>query len=319
VPEPSSGAAEGTLRTRQLGRTKVSLTELTLGTWGLADGAYGPVSDATFEATVAAALERGIRSFDMAPSWGEGRAESTIARVVGDRRDECTYITRVGVHRGHGAVELRMDPTALIESLERSLRRLETRYVDVVLLHDPPERLLLTGTWAKALAQAVDRGLARSFGVSCATASQARVAVALGAEVIAVPYSILRTDELGELEETIESSGVGVLARSPLLHGLATGKIELGHTFAPDDHRAARWTPRALDRRVRQAHALRFLVQGEVSSLRAAALRYVLANDDISSVLLGPRSPEHLAQLVDDAGLPPYLPPDLRERVTQLP
>jgi aryl-alcohol dehydrogenase-like predicted oxidoreductase len=306
------------MRRRRLGRTKIELTELALGTWGLADAAYGTVEPSVFEATVAKALDEGVRTFDMAPAWGRGRAEETVAKVVGKRRDECTYITRAGVFRTKGAVEVRMDPESIAESLAKSLERLGTEYVDVLLLHDPPEKVLAMGAWAKSMAQFKKEGRIRAFGVSCVTADQARMALSLGAEVLCMPYNILRSDDLADLADELETADVGVIARSPLLHGLLTASIEHGQSFTDADHRSNRWDAEALEKRIEHVLALRFLAQEDVPTLRAAALRFVLANPAVTTVALGPRSPEQLEELVRERGAPPYLAPELRERIPQI-
>jgi aryl-alcohol dehydrogenase-like predicted oxidoreductase len=320
---PADEAAETTteapkIRTRRLGRTGVELTELTLGTWGLAEGAYGAIPEGAFEATVEAALEAGVRSFDMAPLWGDGRSESVVADVVGERRAECTYITRVGLVREEGRVEIWMDPKSIVARFEASLERLRTDYVDVLLLHDPPPKVLALGEFAKTLAQLEGKGRVRAWGVSCATVEQARMALDFGAGVLCMPYAVLRSDELAELADAIEHNDAGVIARSPLLHGLLTGRYEPGHRFADDDHRSVLWSEGALARRIAQVLALRFLVQNDVPSLRAAALRFALASPEVSSVAVGPRSPEQLRELVAEMGRPPYLVPEIRERIPQV-
>lgn len=306
------------MRRRRLGRTQIEVTELALGTWGLAEGAYGHVEEGVFEATVASALERGLRTFDLAPSWGRGRAEETVAKVVGARRSECVYVTRAGVHRVDGRPEVRIDGESIRRSLDASLERLRTDYVDVLLLHDPPEKLVAFGAWTKSMAQLKSEGRVRAFGVSCATAEKARMALSVGAEVLCMPYNVLRSDDLADLSDDIERANAGVIARSPLLHGLLTGRFERGHRFAPDDHRSERWDAEALEKRIEHVLALRFLVQQDVPTMRAAALRFALANPDVATVAIGPRNPTQLEELVREAGNPPYLAPEVCERIPQV-
>jgi aryl-alcohol dehydrogenase-like predicted oxidoreductase len=89
------------------------------------------------------------------------------------------------------------------------------------------------------------------------------------------------------------------------------GQYPPSHTFTDDDHRSQRWTRPEFETRLRQLDALRPFVSGDVLTLRAAALRFVLANEVVSSAVLGPKSVEQLEQLVREAGTePPYLTPD---------
>jgi aryl-alcohol dehydrogenase-like predicted oxidoreductase len=106
-------------------------------------------------------------------------------------------------------------------------------------------------------------------------------------------------------------SGVGVLAHSVLDYGLLTGFWSKERSFAEGDHRHNRWTRLELERRVEQVDAVRFLVQGDIKTLRAAAVRFALANTIVSSAILGPRTVVHAEQLVREVGGGPrYLPDD---------
>jgi aryl-alcohol dehydrogenase-like predicted oxidoreductase len=98
-----------------------------------------------------------------------------------------------------------------------------------------------------------------------------------------------------------------------LAHGLLCGQWPTTKEFAPGDHRRDRWTNDELKKRISQLAALRPSVTGVVTSMRAAALRYALSEEAVSSVVLGPKSTLQLDQLVRDAGKePPYLAEDAR-------
>jgi aryl-alcohol dehydrogenase-like predicted oxidoreductase len=99
--------------------------------------------------------------------------------------------------------------------------------------------------------------------------------------------------------------GAGVLAHSTLAYGLLADGWARDREFPAGDHRADRWTKLELERRVQQVAALRFLVHGEVTTMRAAAVRFVLANRIVSCAVLGPRSVEQLEQLVREVGMGP--------------
>jgi aryl-alcohol dehydrogenase-like predicted oxidoreductase len=114
--------------------------------------------------------------------------------------------------------------------------------------------------------------------------------------------------DLHHLAAAIAEGGAGVLARSVLAHGLLTGHWTADRDFPANDHRSERWKKEELKQRVRQLDAMRPLVVGNVTSLRAVALRFVLSNQLVSSAVIGPRSVTQLEQLVREAGsAPPYL------------
>jgi aryl-alcohol dehydrogenase-like predicted oxidoreductase len=155
---------------------------------------------------------------------------------------------------------------------------------------------------------AVAAGSVGAWGVSAGSVEVARAAIAEGAQVISVAYNALFSSDLHDLHGDVEQSGVGVLARSILAHGLLTGYWSMHKTFAPGDHRMERWTPDDLRRRVHQATALRAGVGGTIYTMRGTAVREALCNADLASGVVGPRNVVQLDQLVREAGKgPPYL------------
>jgi aryl-alcohol dehydrogenase-like predicted oxidoreductase len=155
----------------------------------------------------------------------------------------------------------------------------------------------------------VQDGVIRCWGVSAGNAEIGKAAITRGAQVVQVAYSPFHQQDLSGMLAFAIAKQVGVLARSVLVHGLLCGQWPTTKTFATGDHRRDRWTTDELKKRISQLSALRPSVYGEVTSLRAAALRYVLEESAVSSVVLGPRNKQQLDQLVRDAGKqPPYLP-----------
>src|SRR5690349_5728368 len=143
------------IKTRKLGTTGLSVGELAVGTWGLSGEAYGKVFPEQRERTLLRALEQGVTVFDMAPSWGEnGQSELDVAKAVGKRRDEVTYVTRAGQRPHEASLEPAFTQLQLQAECEASLVRLGTDRLDVWLLHEPRESDL-RGEEARAAAEAL--------------------------------------------------------------------------------------------------------------------------------------------------------------------
>ena len=123
---------------------------------------------------------------------------------------------------------------------------------------------------------------------------------------------------MNALAARVSEKRVAVLARSVLAYGLLAGLWPATKIFPEGDHRRLRWIDAdEMATRVRQLDALRPLMSGTVTSLRAVALRYVLSNHLVSAAVIGPRSVRQLDQLLNDAGQgPPYLDED---RLSRLP
>ena len=294
------------MRTRPLGLTGLEVTELALGTWGLSGDGYGPVPEAEAERTVERALELGLRLFETADVYGEGAMERCLGRV--GLPSDAVVVTKLGTDRGAVPPRKCFELSWLRGAVERSQERLGRDQLDVVLLHNPTLEELSAHKPGVFLDELARRGVVRAWGVSAGSAEVGRAAIAAGAQVVQIAYNALSQDVFTGLSGTLSASGAGLLVRSTLAHGLLVGDWTVEQSFAEGDHRRARWSPELLGLRLRQAEVLRTLVGGSASTMRAAALRFVLASGLVTSAVLGPRSAAQLEELVRDAGeAPPYL------------
>lgn len=295
------------MRRRPLGRTGLEVSELALGTWGLSGDGYGPVPEAEQDAVLERARAVGIGLFETADSYARGGMERRLGRLLGpDPRTR--FVTKIGTDRESVPPRKRFDARFLEQSFERSRERLARERIDVVLLHNPSAAAIVSGEATGLLEGLRARGSILAWGVSAGSAQVARQAVASGAQVLEVPCNALHMEVFDAVREQCVDQGVGILARSVLSHGLLTGHVDWSREFPEGDHRAERWTPQQLRSRIRQLDALRPVVGETIPTMRAVALRYVLAQEPISSVVLGPRDQVQLDQLVREAGRePPYL------------
>ncbi|MDB4976168.1 MAG: aldo/keto reductase [Myxococcaceae bacterium] len=282
-----------TLKTRKLGTTGLTLSELTMGTWGLCAESYGRVFPEQQSATLSRAVDQGITTFDMAPTWGDdGASESAVAGAVGKRRDEMVYITRVGQIAGEGGVAHAMSPAALRAQCEASLKRLGTDRIDILLLQHPSIDNHLRDDSVHATLRALKaEGKIRAFGASVSHVDDARAALVTGAEVLCMPFNMLQPELVWDIASECREKGIGILARSVLLHGLLSGRWGEKKRFTPDDHRMHRWSHDALAARVRQALEYKNRISAEVPSMSTLAFLFALAHDDVASVIYGPRTP----------------------------
>lgn len=307
-----------TVRKRALGATDVTVSEIALGTWGLATHAYGKVDAARFEATVEAAWEAGITTFDLAAMWGDGSAEKRLGLTLGARLGEAVIIDRIGQSFVDGRVEGQFDSSAVVRDVESSLHRLGRNVIDVVLLHDPPPKVLAADYYfTKGMDYLLNSGVVRTWGVACGTVEQARLAIDQGAQVLSFTHNLLHRETLAALGPVLEERGIGVLARSPLLYGLLAGGYDATTTFSSDDHRSRRWSAESLRTRVEEVERHRFLVDGGVPDLATAALRYVLASPNVGAALVGARTPEQARHAAAASIAPPYLPAEHYRRIQQ--
>jgi aryl-alcohol dehydrogenase-like predicted oxidoreductase len=246
----------------------------------------------------------GFSLFDTADVYGDGRMESLIGRAIAHRRD-VVVVTKGGTDRTATPSRKRFDGPYLRDQVESSIRRLGREPIDVYLLHNPSENAIESGEAVDALLDLKRRGRIAHWGVSAGDVDVGRAALRKGAEVIELAYNLVHSSDLHRLAGEIIVSGAGVLARSTLAYGLLAGGWTADKEFPAGDHRADRWTKPEFGRRLEQLAAVRFLVRGDVPTLRSGAVRFVLSNNIVSSAVLGPRDVGQLEDIVREVGMGP--------------
>src|SRR5438034_6012040 len=129
------------VKTRVLGRTGLTVSEIGFGAWALGGNAhgnsYGPTDDAESVAALRRAIELGVNFIDTADVYGWGHSEEILGEALQNRRDDVHIATKVGGDFYHGGVRMNFDPGYIAFALQRSLKRLRTDHVDVYQLHNP--------------------------------------------------------------------------------------------------------------------------------------------------------------------------------------
>jgi aryl-alcohol dehydrogenase (NADP+) len=281
---------------RNLGRSGLKVSPLCLGTMNFG----GPTDERTAQRIVARAREAGINFIDSADTYCGGRAEEIAGRAIADARDRWVLATKVGSHTGDGPNGGGTSRKWIVQSVEASLRRLRTDYIDIYYLHKEDHATPLAET-VRALADLVRAGKIRYVGVSnyrgWRVAEICRLCDAAGIDrpVASQPYyhALNRTAETEHLPACAHF-GLGVFSYSPLARGVLTGKYQAG--AAPGaETRAGR-----NDRRMMQAEwhedSLRIAQRiGAYAQSRGVtpsqfAVAWVLNNALVTGVVAGPRT-----------------------------
>jgi len=194
---------------RRLGKTDMEVSVLGFGG---AEIGFARVAPATVGRLLGSALDAGLNAIDTAECYAG--SEALIGRAVGRRRAEYYLFTKCG----HAAEDGRADwrPRSLVESVERSLRRLRTDYVDLIQLHSCSERALRKGDVIEALERARERGHARYIGYS-GDGAAARYAVECGRfDTLQTSISIADQAALDAALPLARRRGLGVIAKRPI-------------------------------------------------------------------------------------------------------
>lgn len=223
------------MRTRTLGKSDLTLSEVGLGCWQLG-GDFGPIEAQTVEAIIATALEEKIDFFDTADVYGGGASESFIGQHLGNRNPKPTIATKYG--RGDGAYPDGYSLTHMRDSVRRSQDRLKTDCIDLLQLHCVPTNIVRRGEifdWLRTMQQ---EGHIRYFGASVETVEEGLIcAEHEDLTSLQVIFNIFRQKLLDELLPKAEDRNIGIIARLPLASGLLSGKFSEKTQFAESDHR----------------------------------------------------------------------------------
>lgn len=285
-----------------------------MGTYGVSGDGYGAVEPQEPRESIERALDLGVTLFETADAYGAGAMEALFGELLAARPD-VVVVSKAGIDRTTEPPRRSFDATFLRGAIERSRARLKRDAIDVYLLHNPSEEALTDKGALDTLHEAKIRGHIKHIGVSTGRSAVARLALEKGAEVISLPYNLLHVQEMNRIAGDVMMYRPGVLVHSPLAYGILAGTWREERAFTGEDHRSTRWSLEDVKQRVRLVDSMRFLVKGSVPTPRGAALRFALANDLVSCVLMGPKTKKQLEELVRDTGDgPTYLPEsDVRE------
>lgn len=248
-----------------------------------------------------AAWELGITHFDTADAYGGGRSERAIGRWIRSRgvRPQLTTKTFNPMRAGgdHG-----LRPERITSQLHASLERLGVGQVEVYLAHEFDPDVPLAESFG-AFGEARAGGLIRAYGVSNFDAWQLACALTEGTpEAIQNNYSLLaRQDEAGLLELCIQHS-VAYLAFSPLAGGWLTGKYRRGEPFPPGSRMTQRPEPYrdlVAGQTFDVLDGLRTIASQRGTSMAGLALAWLLAQEAVAQIVIGPGSPAHLAPVAE--------------------
>ena len=301
------------MKFRHLGRSGLKISEIIYGNW-LTHGSQ--VENDTAKACVRAALEAGITRFDTADVYANTVAERVLGEArAGQRRESLEIFTKVYWPTGpKGPNDTGLSRKHILESINGSLKRLGTDYVDLYQAHRYDHDTPLEETM-QAFADVVRQGKALYIGVSEWTADQIRAGHALagdlGVQLISSQpqYSMLWRVIEPEVVPTCTELGVSQIVWSPVAQGVLTGKYAPGQPLpsgsrATDEKGGANTIKRFLDDTVlERVQALRPIADGLGLSMAQLAVAWVLQNPNVAGAIIGASRPEQVAENVAAAGV----------------
>jgi aryl-alcohol dehydrogenase-like predicted oxidoreductase len=304
------------MKTRQLGKSNLKVSEIGLGLWAIGGAMWGPVQDNESIKTIHEALDSGITFFDTADVYGDGHSEEILGKAMKGKRDKFVLATKIG-WRGFDDQKKQTaydTITKFIEGMETNLKRLDTDYIDVLQSHinfqDPTMEIFLEG-----FHRLKEQGKIRAYGVST---SDFEYLKAFNQDddcaTLQIDYSMLnRTAEL-EIFPYCKKHNTGIIVRGALAMGILTGKFSADSSFPQGDFRK-HWQDNPEEKEIflndlEKVEKLKELTNGR--TLAQLALQFVLANPDISVVIPGAKSAVQLRENIKAATLAPLTQQELK-------
>jgi aryl-alcohol dehydrogenase-like predicted oxidoreductase len=298
------------METRPLGATGLRVSTLAFGTMTFGGGEseffrpIGDTRDAEARRMVDMCLDAGVNLFDSADAYTDGLAEEILGRALAPRREEALIATKLHARTGEGPNDLGASRHHVIAACEASLRRLGTDRIDLLQLHGFDAGTPLEET-LRALDDLVRAGKVRYIG--CSNYAAWHVMKALGVSErlrlerfasIQAYYSAAARDLEWELVPLALDQGLGVLVYSPLSGGLLTGKFRRGEAGPAGTRREQMGRSPGIvdqDRAFDVAEALEAVARERGVSVAQAALAWLLRRPGVTSLIIGARTPEQLA------------------------
>jgi aryl-alcohol dehydrogenase-like predicted oxidoreductase len=293
---------------RQLGASGLMVPALTFGAGTFARAGsigFGTTEGGDARRIIDLCLEAGVTMFDTADIYGRGASETILGEAIKGRRDGVLISTKGTFRAGRGPNDVGSSRYHLVQTVEASLKRLGTDYIDVYQLHGFDAKTPVEETLA-TLGDLVRDGKIRYVGVSNFSGWHVMKSLAAAKQygypryvVNQTYYSLIGRDYEWELMPLALDQGIGAAVWSPLGWGRLTGKIRRGQPLHEDSrlHTTAAWGPPVEDEHLfRVVDALDEIARETGKLIPQIALNWVLQRPTVSTVIIGARNEEQLKQ-----------------------
>jgi aryl-alcohol dehydrogenase-like predicted oxidoreductase len=281
------------MKMRPYGNSGKLVSEIGFGAWQLGNAVdWSGMSDKEAEELVYEAMDRGINFFDTAPNYGLGRSEELLGKVLKGKRESVVINTKFG-HHSDGSLDFSAD--RIVSSVENSLRRLQTDYLDSVILHNPSTEILEgKGKHFEILEGLKNLGKITAYGASVDSSEEIfKLTNNTNSSIIEVMFNVFY-QEPAKAFRLIKEKKIGLIIKVPLDSGWLSGKYTDRSSF--DDIRK-RWSPEVIKRRYDVLKKVEFMAEQDTSMVQAT-LRFILSYPEVSTVIPGSKNINQLEENV---------------------
>jgi aryl-alcohol dehydrogenase-like predicted oxidoreductase len=291
------------MKYRHLGRTNLEVSEIGYGTWGIGGNMWLDGNDEENMASLQRGFDLGVNFVDTALVYGNGHSEKIIGKVLRDRKEQIYVATKIPPINGKWPAKKgtkfhdAFTHNHIISCTEESLRNLGADYIDLQQFHVWNDEWANETEWQDAVSKLKSDGKIRFVGISMNSHESGNGIEAARSELIdtfQVFYNILDQSAEDKLFPFCREKNIGIIARVPFDEGSLTGKLTMDTTFPEGDFRNLYFTPERKREVLKRVDEIAGLLGEEALSLPELALRYVLHDAAVSTVIPGMRREGHV-------------------------
>ena len=273
---------------RKLGNTGIEVSEVGFGAWQLGNTREDGSTGQKAVELVHKAIDLGCNFFDTAPNYALGKSEEILGKALKNKREDVVINSKFG-HSPEDKIDF--NPDLIRDSVAGSLKRLQTDYLDSLLLHNPPFEALEGKTeHFDILVELKSEGKIKAYGASVDTSKEIFALLNnTDAQVIEIMFNIFHQEPKKAFAEA-SKKGVGLIVKVPLDSGWLTGKYDSSSSFTGIRER---WSEAEITRRSELVDDVR-KIKDEDTSMVHEAISFILSYPEISTVIPGVRNTEQL-------------------------
>jgi aryl-alcohol dehydrogenase-like predicted oxidoreductase len=302
------------MKYRQLGKTGIRVSEVSLGTWQVGGGWGSDFNVTTAEKVVNSAIDSGVNFLDTADVYGDGMSESVVSRVAKSRSEEIFVATKCGRRLKPHTADM-YTPDALRGFVNDSLKNMGRDSIDLIQLHCPPTDVFYRPEVFATFERMKEEGKIRNLGVSVEKVEEALKAIEYpNVTTVQIIFNMFRLRPAELFFAEAKRRNIGVIVRVPLASGLLSGKYNSSTKFREGDHRNFNREGKSFDKGetfsgvpydigLAAVERLKTILPADVS-MPLSALRWILMFSEVSTVIPGASRVDQVEQNVRASELP---------------
>ena len=300
------------MKYRKFGHAGLEVSEIGFGAWAIGGG-WGEQQESESLEALGTAIDNGVNFIDTAAGYGDGRSERIIGKFLRKRKETVYVCTKTPPAPGkwppspYCLIEERYPQKYLRENVEERLENLQTRKLDILLLH----------TWTRAwndrpvalesLQKMKSEGLIKHIGISTPEHDQNCVIQLMReglVDAVQVIYNIFEQEPVAQLLPVAKETNTAVIIRVPFDEGVLTGKFRGHEHFGKDDFRRNCFAGDRLERAVERTNRIWEELGNSGYSMPELSLKFALSHDAVSTVIPGIRNRDQALQNTAVSDLP---------------